>query len=270
MENTTAIAYGLVLMPASSNKKTGCIPQTYSSESTCSASCPFKGRGCYGEGIHTAHQWRRADNADDSRAVSTYEELREKALAACEKQRTLLLRHNVAGDICRPGTSSIDMDHVLRLAWAYRGLMAYTYTHAAPTAANHGLILVAKERGFCINQSCEQPAVAARCAASGIPAVLAWDVAGRGMPAPVDGVRFVQCPAQTRGKSCRDCALCARANRKTVVVFDLHGNAAKKARAAVEAENSLEPIPAPKKAHRKIIPIKPETHGANTRLGDIQ
>lgn len=239
--NSTAIACGLVLMPKSSNAKTGCIPQTYSSESTCSASCPFKGRGCYGESIHTARQWERADNAADSRAVSTYEELREKALKACEKAHTKLLRHNVAGDICHPGTSSIDMDHVLRLSWAYRGLMAYTYTHAAPTAANHGLILVAKEQGFCINQSCEQPAIAARCAASGIPAVLAWDVAGRGMPAPVDGVKFVQCPAQTRGKSCRDCALCARANRKTVIVFGLHGNAARKAREAVEAANGLEP-----------------------------
>lgn len=251
MKNTaTAIAYGTIFLPKSSNSKTGCIPQTYTAECTCSTACPFKNSGCFAESIHTAHQWERADNAADSRAVSTYEELREKALAACEKQHTKLLRHDVAGDICRPGTSSIDMDHVLRLSWAYRGLMAYTYTHAAPTAANHGLILVAKEQGFCINQSCEKPAIAARCAASGIPAVLAWDVKGRGMPAPVDGVRFVQCPAQTKGRSCRDCALCARANRKAVVVFDLHGSAARKARAAVEAANGFEPIPAPIKSRK--------------------
>lgn len=253
-DKPTAVAYGMIFLPKSRNEKTGCIPQTYSAAATCSAACPFKNSGCFAESIRTAANWKRADSAADNRAVATYEELREKAVTACRRAGTRLLRHNVAGDICRPGTSVIDGAHVLRLSWTYRGLQAYTYTHAAPTEENHSVITVAKEQGFCINQSCEKPEVAAYCAQHGIPAVLAWDVTGRGMPARIGAVRFIQCPAQTRGRSCRDCGLCARANRKTVVVFDIHGSAAKKARAAVEAANGLSPLPAAKKS--RVIRIR--------------
>lgn len=43
----------MILLPESSNAKTGNIIQSYSSPSSCPVSCPFKESGCYAKNIRS-------------------------------------------------------------------------------------------------------------------------------------------------------------------------------------------------------------------------
>lgn len=74
------------------NAKTGDISQTYTCHSTCPVCCPFRGHGCYGECGHVSIHWKHTDvPVSDLVRVMT------------EKGHTKILRHNVAGDMCKVG-----------------------------------------------------------------------------------------------------------------------------------------------------------------------
>lgn len=240
-----------VLFPTSSNPKTGNVVQTYSTPESCPVRCPFKGSGCYGENFHTRRQWARADNAADPRFIKCAAEMAAALTnaAALRPEGVILFRHNVAGDIARPGTSEIDADALSELSNGVerangalrvigRSVLAYTYTHCEIDDYAAALISAAD---IVINASCETVAECKNAAPYGVPAVMACadpDAAKAALKA--GGLNAVQCPAQTHDTNCDKCRLCARKTRKSVILFALHGNGAKKAARAISIKAAKE------------------------------
>lgn len=207
----------------SANIKTGDISQTYSSPTTCPKSCPFKGHGCYGENFTTRRHWTQSNC--NSKTIGDAME---------SKGHTKVLRHNVAGDMCIHGTDSLDGELIRDLCKAYKGIKAYTYTHAAKTAENFQLIHKAVDDGFVINMSCETLGQVAECRENYVPAVLAvyeWTRKDKDVRR-IDGVTYRLCPASyDKNMTCRDCGKYWKKNRKEIIVFPAHGTGKKKTRA---------------------------------------
>lgn len=234
----------MILLPTSSNKKTGDIMQSYSSRSTCPESCVFKNNGCYAEGTHTRMVWNRCEDKTDARYVINAENLKlcllEGVFSKLRKNPTrdsILFRHNVAGDMAIEGTSILDVNRVDAISKAVEEankvvgiIKGYTYTHCKIDINSSDIIHDAAKRGFLINASCETAEEARHAKALGINAVIASvnpKETERELKAL--GMYGVQCPAQVKeGMDCNRCKLCAK-NRKAVIIFAVHGNASKKA-----------------------------------------
>lgn len=232
----------IVLFPHSSNAKTGNIIQSYSSRATCPEKCPLKDGGCYAEGYYTRKLWDRCDNPEDPRYVANYDQLRlallEATIQHIKGSPNVLFRHNVAGDVAIEGTSVIDSKRVNALADAVKyvntlfpdSLMGYTYTHCEISEYSAGIIHEAASKGFLINASCETVSEVMQAKALGINTVITSvnpEETKKALKA--SGIVGVQCPAQTHAdRNCKECRLCAR-DRKTTVIFGIHGTTAKKA-----------------------------------------
>lgn len=128
------------------------------------------------------------------------------------------------------GTEQIDTDYLAALLDAVpRRGVAWTYSHFAAA-----LLPVAKAGQTVINASCDTEAEAVAAVNIGRPAVLAAPTdAADTFPKVVDGVRFHRCPAELADNfTCAQCGngspLCARPERREVVVFVAHGTGAKK------------------------------------------
>ena len=221
--------YPKVLFVAkSTNRKTGDIPQTYTEEASCPTSCPFKGRGCYGEDYGTSFAWRRCSTHGLN--------LSELMDHVAQLEPRTLLRHNVAGDMAIPGTDRLDSELVYQLTSIYHaaGVMAYAYTHCRLGEEEAWQIKCARERNFVINASCETTQECDKAIDLGVPAVIAC-VDAEHVPATTPkGRRIVICPNQSHERvTCKSCKLCARGNRKVVVALLAHGIRRKKAREAI-------------------------------------
>ena len=238
-------ALKMILLPTSSNKKTGDIMQSYSSRSTCPKSCVFKNNGCYADGYHTRMVWDRCEDRNDARYVINGEHLKlgllEGAFNKLRKNPTrdsILFRHNVAGDIAIEGTSLIDANRVDAIAGAIEGankvvgeiIKGYTFTHCTLDLHASDIIHDAAHKGFLINASCETVEEVKYAKALGINAVIASvDPKETEKELKAMGLYGAQCPAQIKeGMDCNHCQLCAK-NRKAVIIFAVHGNASKKA-----------------------------------------
>jgi hypothetical protein len=235
----------MILLPTSSNKKTGDIIQSYSSRATCPDSCIFKKNGCYADSYTTSRQWERCDNPQDTRYVSNSEQLsislKEAVFDKLRKNsdcKKVLFRHNVAGDIATEGTSYIDKNRVETIVRAIEEtnktvgniLQGYTYTHCKIDDNAVGIIRDSSSRRFLINASCETVREVTHAKSFGVNAVIASvnpEETKKELKAV--GLHSVQCPAQVREDiDCNKCQLCAK-NRKAVIIFKVHGNAYKKA-----------------------------------------
>lgn len=237
-------ALKMILLPESSNAKTGDIIQSYSARSTCPESCAFKHNGCYADGYYTRKQWERCEDKQDKRYIINGDHLRLGLLEGAfnklrkDPSRSILFRHNVAGDIAIEGTSIIDVNRVNTIAKAIEGankvvgeiVKGYTYTHCTIDLNASDVIHDAASKGFLINASCETAEEVRNAKALGINSVIASvDPKETEKELKAMGLHGVQCPAQTKeGVSCDTCRLCAR-DRKAVVIFGVHGTASKKA-----------------------------------------
>lgn len=120
----------------------------------------------------------------------------------------------------------VDLDYlqVVRQAVPRNGL-AWTYSHFPAE-----LLPVPAPGETVINASCDTIPQALAAVAIGRPAVVAAP-SGTVWPYTVDGVRFVQCPAELADNfSCDQCGgrpLCARGERDYVIVFVAHGSGAR-------------------------------------------
>lgn len=163
--------------------------------------------------------------------------------AAKRPEGAVLFRHNVAGDIARPGGSEIDTDALSELSIGVdkanavlrvigRSVLAYTYTHCEITEESADVVRAAS---VVVSVSCETPKECEAAVSRGLPAVMACvdpDAAKAALKAK--GIKAIQCPAQARDTNCEKCRLCARRNRAVVVLFAVHGNGAKKAARAIK------------------------------------
>jgi hypothetical protein len=153
-----------------------------------------------------------------------------------------LWRHNQAGDL--PGMGNRIARRALeQLVTAARHTRAFTYTHkpvtgdSATARANREAVRAANAAGFTVNLSANNLAHADELAATGagpVVAVLAPDAPAVSFtPA---GRRVVVCPAQTREKvTCASCGLCARRDRRGLIVGFLAHGSRKRMAAAVSA-----------------------------------
>lgn len=202
----------------------------------------MKSGGCYAEGYRTRKLWDRCDNPEDTRYVANYDQLRlallEATIQHIKGSPNTLFRHNVAGDVAIEGTSVIDIKRVNILADAVKyvntlfpdSLIGYTYTHCEISEYSAGIIHEAASKGFLINASCETVSEVMQAKALGINTVITSvnpEETKKALKA--SGIVGVQCPAQTHAdRTCEECRLCAR-DRKTTVIFSIHGGTAKKA-----------------------------------------
>lgn len=128
------------------------------------------------------------------------------------------------------GAQLVDMDYLNALLDAVpRGGLAWTYSHFAAW-----MLPIAKPGQTVINASCDTVGDAVAAVKAGRPAVLAApkDTADQ-WPRTVEGVRFYRCPAElSESFTCAQCGsgspLCARGDRRDVVVFVAHGSGAKR------------------------------------------
>lgn len=242
----------MILIPESSNQKTGNIIQSYSHRATCPNRCPFKGNGCYADNFHTSRQWDRCENVLDARYVSNGRGLALSLIEAIAPRakkgaKEVLFRHNVAGDIAYENSNMIDRSRTHAIADACNSasdalgvkVRGYTYTHCVVSLQNTKVIREALDKGFIINYSCETVSEVKEANALGCDTVITSVDTKETIKALKDeGIRAVQCPAQTRdGVNCENCMLCSR-HRGTTVVFAVHGNGSKKARKVIMLKQS--------------------------------
>jgi hypothetical protein len=216
----TTVQVGLTMV--SRNVKTGAIPVSITERKTCPDSCPFKKTVCYADNGPLAIHWNRIS---DGRAGTGWYEFLDKVKAM---PRFQLWRHNQAGDL--PGNGdTLDRIALAELVDANRGRRGFTYTHK-PLKDSEDVEAVrnANRQGFTVNLSGNNLEHADELAdkdCAPVVCVLPADVVGNVPVHTPKGRRVVVCPATYRDNTtCASCGLCARADRKVIVGFPVHGN----------------------------------------------
>lgn len=243
--NTMNLA--MVLIPESSNPKTGNIIQSYSHRTTCPNRCPLKGNGCYADSFFTSRQWDRCDDEGDKRYIANGRDLVLKLISAVathiKKDKVpILLRHNIAGDIALPNSDKIDEERLNTIVEACNkvssllnaNLMGYTYTHCNLSIGNIKKVKDAQAKGFIVNFSCETIEEVKEVKLTDCNAVMTSVNPDETIKAlKEEGIKSLQCPAQTTdGMNCKKCRLCAR-DRDAVVIFAVHGKGSNKAKKVI-------------------------------------
>jgi hypothetical protein len=216
----------VVFVARSLNRKLGPMPVSYSERGTCPPSCMFYETGCYAENGKDGAHWRGVA----SRGLSWDDFL--DAVHALPPGT--LWRHNEAGDLAGEG-DAIDFDMLDELIAANAGRRGFTFTHkpviptrAAETTLEHAENCYAVEHanlgGFVVNLSADSLDEADDKADLAAGPVVVTVPADEPIPARTPGGRkLVACPAQTHAMTCAECQLCAKADRKAIVVFRAHG-----------------------------------------------
>lgn len=213
------------LTRVSQNAKTGPIPTSMTSASSCPISCPLKGNGCYAGTGHVALHWRKL--SEGKKGVDL--------LQFCNEIRALprkqLWRHDVAGDL--PGHGNrIDALKLDMIASANKGRKGFTYTHKPDTAHNLKAIRKANDKGFTINLSANGLRDADRLAAHGLPVVTVLPIDAPALSITPEGRKVLSCPAYRKDTiTCSNCGICQMKDRKFIVGFPAHGASKKKASA---------------------------------------
>lgn len=220
----------------SGNAKTGPIPVSISERSTCPDTCSFKGNGCYAEGWPLRLHWDKVPE----RGV----EWPEFTSAVAALPEGTVWRHNAAGDLPKADNGT-DIDQAkldaLVAANAAAGARGFTYTHHTMTSrANRAAVADANLRGFTVNVSCDNFAEVDNIGL-GLPTVVVLPALDKGQREPKvtytpGGIKVVTCPAQYQDKrTCANCELCQRADRKYAIGFRAHGPQHKKVSTIVAA-----------------------------------
>lgn len=210
---------------ASGNAKTGPIPVTTTSQSTCPTACPLRGNGCYAEYGPLGMHWRQVS---DGRRGGTLDELCAQIKRLPKRQ---LWRWAQAGDLPGDGTQ-IDAVAVDQLVQANRGRDGFGYTHYDVSDPHNAEIVAKANRdGFVINLSADNLERADELAALGIAPVVCVLPAGTMKPLKTPAGRHVSiCPATVRDDvTCASCGICAVPGHKAIIGFPAHGTGAKKA-----------------------------------------
>jgi len=203
---------------ASSNRKTGPIPTTYSERRTCPPSCAHYGEDCYGEDYYTRLNW---DKVPKRGAL-----LPDLAASIAALKPGQLWRHNGAGDLPGEG-ESVDAAALGEIVKANQGRRGFTYTHKHSADA----IYWAKQAtawGFTVNLSADDAGHADTLAAHGLPVVCIVPEDTPQNTTTPEGRPITICPAQVKKyMTCAICELCQKADRKSIIGFRAHGSKAR-------------------------------------------
>ena len=242
----------MILIPESSNPKTGNIIQSYSHRATCPNRCPLKGNGCYADSFFTSRQWNRCDDEGDKRYIANSRDLvleltSAVAIHAKKDEGSILFRHNIAGDIALPNSNKIGEERLNTLVKSCNevstilnvNLMGYTYTHCNLSIGNIKKVKDAQDRGFIVNFSCETIEEVKEVKITDCNAVMTSVNPNETIKElKKEGLKSLQCPAQTTdGMNCKKCKLCARA-RDVVIIFEVHGKDSNKAKKVIMLKTS--------------------------------
>ena len=222
------------LTNVSSNAKTGKMPVSTTSQSSCPVTCELRGNGCYASSGPLKLHWDQVslgDQAPKPRGVdlSTF----------CDSLRLLPdgspFRLNQAGDLPHNnGVIDYDALKAITKACADRSLVAWTYTHHnIKNPLNKLRVRVATKKGLTVNISAPSQQQAADNHKQGLPSVCIVPRGETRKNWEHDGVKFLVCPAQTSEKTCSECKLCAISDRSCVVAFKAHGTQAKKVESTI-------------------------------------
>lgn len=201
----------------SSNEKTGGIPVSTTSKSSCPTRCSYDGNGCYAQSGPLSWQWAKLEVGG-----LTIDEF-------CEQVRALprhsLWRHNQAGDLPGDGVLIDEVD-LKKIVSANRGRHGYTYTHYDPRILHNAeIIAYANANGFTVNLSAETLEDAGEFAALRIgPVVTVLPIQQTANSTTRKGHSVQVCPASISNTTCALCGVCAVATRKSVIGFPAHGS----------------------------------------------
>lgn len=202
----------------SSNKKTGPIPVSISPKQTCHVDCGMKD-ACYAKIGPLNIHWLRVS---EQKAGVSWEEFCKQIQALPDNQ---IWRHNQAGDL--PGDGKrIDVNKLIELVQANKGKRGFTYTHYSPKNLNNKLaIKLANEEGFTINLSADNISQVDELVELNIgPVVTVLPLNQSDNLLTPAGNTVIVCPAvKDAYTTCQTCRLCAKANRKVVIGFPVHG-----------------------------------------------
>lgn len=205
------------------NKKLGKMFVSKSSIKTCPDSCSHKKQGtCYG--MSGPLSWKNAWPS-----VGFSEDQYADFLTEVRKQKTgSMWRHNEVGDLWGDGE---DLDRVkfLQLVEANYEAKAKGFGFSQKTSPeNWPLFRIAAKKGLTINLSANSMNEADKLYDSGLPVAVTLPLGTKKAVKTPKGRTVVVCPYDTHKVQCIDCGLCARADRKTIVGFPVHGVRKKK------------------------------------------
>ena len=242
------MSYAVHLTLKSGNGKTGPIPVSTTSRSTCPDACPLKDNGCYADLGPLGLLWSVLSAAEPGALVKRTAKATLQTLtwsqftdAISQLEDGTFWRHNQAGDL--PGLGDeIDEVALDDLVEANKGKRGFTYTHKPLTKTNKAAIKRANKQGFTINLSADNLKEADQLSAAKVGpvvVVLPKKVHGHTDITTPKGRKVVVCPATYRDDvSCDTCQLCQRQERKVIVGFPAHGTRKKKASAIAEGRSS--------------------------------
>lgn len=217
------------LIRVSGNAKTGPIPVSTTGRQSCPDACELKTKGCYASYGPSAIHWKKVTEGERGKDWPEF----CKDVKALPKGQ--LWRHNQAGDL--PGNGQyINRDMMLELIKANHGKKGFTYTHYPVTDFSNGtdqinaaMVMLANEKGFTVNLSANNAAMADNLFDLGIaPVVAILPRDAENVTYTPKGRKVVACPAEKSERvSCATCALCQDNKRNYIIGFRAHGTAKK-------------------------------------------
>lgn len=219
------------LTPQSSNKKTGlAVAVSTTSADSCPDSCPLKNNGCYATMGPLNVHWNKVSNGERGSNWKNF-------ILEIEKlPNNWKFRYAQAGDL--PGKNeNINGKKLFELAKVVqkKKLKAWAYTHKTLRETNVNKIKKANKMGFCINASADSLQEADDAVDKGLPTVVVLPSNSPSILYTEKGRKVVVCPAQVKkGKTCSDCMLCAKSDRKFVIGFKAHGVQFRKVEKAIK------------------------------------
>lgn len=208
----------------SGNSKTGPIPVTTSSYSTCPDICPLKDK-CYGHYGRIKLHWDEVSYGD--RGITLEEMCAQISLLP----KLQLWRCWQVGDMPGDGVN-LDRDGVRKIVRANKGRLGFAFCHydVIDNAHNRQIILEANLAGFTINLSANNLEHADQLAALDIGPVVTILPADASKPLRTPKGRLVAiCPAtQHEHIQCANCGIC-QTHRKAIIGFPAHSSGKKHA-----------------------------------------
>lgn len=202
-----------LIVEKSQNQKTGRVHlATYRTQDSCPTTCPLMGNGCYAE--NRMGRPSPFDTAERGKIIGTdYAPLIAK-LEALPDEATI--RFNVSGDYL---TDNADPDMAYIEATNHARGNVLSYTHAWKVLDPKWF-----EDGTRPQASCDSLIDVAMAKDMGWATVIVDPGVGY-----AEQPGFLDCLYETKALKCVDCRLCARSDRKSTVVFNVHGTRRRKA-----------------------------------------
>jgi len=208
------------------NSKTGVIPVTTSSKTTCPDTCSLKEKGCYAKYSFLGNYWNKLTEGNVKGSLDWLGLMH----SINRLDRGQLWRMNQAGDLPH-NNGTLSNSKLNALIQANRDKRGFTYTHhdVKTNLKNRRIIDGLNRQGFTVNLSADSEEVADLYTSFNIaPVVVLKPIGSDKVSYTPAGNKIVLCPAnKAKGITCANCQLCSIADRDYIIGFEVHGTAKK-------------------------------------------